>query len=151
MHLSFRDNVHIQTLESQVNTNEPRRDSITMGSTNSSDILVHDGLQGQDSFGRWMNHILADSPGSSENTVLESSISSGHESFVSSVMDHQKSSVPEKIFTITDVSPAWAFSTERTKVFLLPVPAFLFRGVLLSPRLSCSLLCFKCLQLVFYE
>ncbi|KAG6726322.1 hypothetical protein I3842_02G075400 [Carya illinoinensis] len=118
MHLSFRDNVHIQTLESQVNTNEPRRDSITMGSTNSSDILVHDGLQGQDSFGRWMNHILADSPGSSENTVLESSISSGHESFVSSVMDHQKSSVPEKIFTITDVSPAWAFSTERTKILV---------------------------------
>ncbi|KAG6726316.1 hypothetical protein I3842_02G075400 [Carya illinoinensis] len=55
---------------------------------------------------------------SSENTVLESSISSGHESFVSSVMDHQKSSVPEKIFTITDVSPAWAFSTERTKILV---------------------------------
>ncbi|KAF5452276.1 hypothetical protein F2P56_027296 [Juglans regia] len=115
IHLSLRDNIHIQTLESQVNTNG---DSITMGSTNSSDILVHDGLQGQDSFGRWMNHILADSPGSSENTVLESSISPGHESFVSSVMDHQKSSAPEQIFTITDISPAWAFSTERTKILV---------------------------------
>lgn len=118
IHSNFPESIHIQALDGQVNTNRPRRDSITLGTNNSRDILVDDGLQSQDSFGRWMNQIMADSPGSLESAVLDSSISSCHESFVSSMMDHHKSSVPEQIFTITDVSPAWAFSTEKTKVFL---------------------------------
>ncbi|KAB1213865.1 Calmodulin-binding transcription activator 5 [Morella rubra] len=116
IHSSFPDNIHIQALEGQVNTNEPKGDYITLGASNSLDILVDGGLQSQDSFGRWMNHIMVDSPGSVVDTVIESSISSGHESFVSSAIDHHKSFVPEQIFSITDVSPAWAFSNEKTKV-----------------------------------
>uniref|UniRef100_A0A2N9EZA3 CG-1 domain-containing protein n=1 Tax=Fagus sylvatica TaxID=28930 RepID=A0A2N9EZA3_FAGSY len=96
---SFPDSIYDQAMKGQVNTNMPRRDSITMGTNDSLDILVNDGLQSQDSFGRWINQIMADSPGSVDETVLESSFSS----------------VPEQIFSITDVSPAWAFSTEKTK------------------------------------
>ena len=114
---SFPDSIYDQAMKGQLNANVPRRDSITMGTNDSLDILVNDGLQSQDSFGRWINQIMADSPCSVDDSVLESSISSGHESFVSSVTDHSQSSVPEQIFSITDISPAWAFSTERTKVF----------------------------------
>lgn len=113
-----------------MNTNEPKGDYITLGASNSLDILVDGGLQSQDSFGRWMNHIMVDSPGSVVDTVIESSISSGHESFVSSAIDHHKSFVPEQIFSITDVSPAWAFSNEKTKVFLLLVLAIHFCDIL---------------------
>ncbi|KAG2726927.1 hypothetical protein I3760_01G136700 [Carya illinoinensis] len=118
IHSNFPDGVHIQALDGQVNTNKPRRDSITLGTNNSLDILVNDGPQGQDSFGSWMNQIMADSPGSLESAVLDSSISSHQETFVSSVMDHHESSIPEQIFTITDVSPEWAFSTEKTKILV---------------------------------
>ncbi|GMY27887.1 calmodulin-binding transcription activator 5 isoform X4 [Fagus crenata] len=100
---SFPDSIYDQAMKGQVNTNMPRRDSITMGTNDSLDILVNDGLQCQDSFGRWINQIMADSPGSLDETVLESSFSS----------------VPEQIFSITDVSPAWAFSTEKTKASCL--------------------------------
>lgn len=116
---SFPDSIYDQAMKDQLNANVPRRDSITMGTNDSLDILVNDGLQSQDSFGRWINQIMADSPGSVDDSVLESSISSGHESFVSSMTDHSQSSVPEQIFSITDVSPAWAFSTEKTKIIVI--------------------------------
>lgn len=80
----------------------------------SLDILAGDGLQSQDSFGKWMNYIMTDSPGSVDDPVLEPSISSGHHQFT----------VPEHLFSITDVSPAWAFSNEKTKVFI-PFATFL--------------------------
>lgn len=124
-HSSFPDSVHVQKLGVQVNTNMLRGDSITMGTCDSLDIPVNDGLESQDSFGRWMNHIMADSPDSLDDVVLESSISSGHESSVSKALDHHKSSIPEQIFSITEVSPTWAFSTEKTKVFILLIPALL--------------------------
>lgn len=126
---SFPDSIYDQAMKGELNANVPRRDSITMGTNDSLDILVNDGLQSQDSFGRWINQIMADSPGSVDDSVLESSISSGHESFISSMTDHSQSSVPEQIFSITDVSPAWAFSTEKTKVFLflrMPYVFFFF-------------------------
>ncbi|KAK4586540.1 hypothetical protein RGQ29_023618 [Quercus rubra] len=116
---SFPDSIYDQAMKGQLNANVPRRDSITTGTNDSLDILVNDGLQSQDSFGRWINQIMADSPCSVDDSVLESSISSGHESFVSSVTDHSQSSVPEQIFSITDISPAWAFSTERTKIIVI--------------------------------
>lgn len=114
---SFPVSIYDQAMKGQLNANVPRRDSITMGTNDSLDILVNDGLQSQDSFGRWINQIIAGSPGSVDDSVLESSISSGHGSFISSMTDHSQSSVPEQIFSITDVSPAWAFLTEKTKVF----------------------------------
>lgn len=78
-----------------------------------------DGLQSQDSFGKWINYMIAaDSPGSVDDPSLEPATLPGYQSFPSPSLDN-KSSAQEHIFNITDVSPAWAFSTEETKVLLL--------------------------------
>uniref|UniRef100_A0A2N9HXG8 Uncharacterized protein n=1 Tax=Fagus sylvatica TaxID=28930 RepID=A0A2N9HXG8_FAGSY len=50
---SFPDSIYDQAMKGQVNTNMPRRDSITMGTNDSLDILVNDGLQSQGQF--WKN------------------------------------------------------------------------------------------------
>lgn len=113
------DNAYIQKVGAQLNSNIQRRDSIGMGTGSSLDVLVNDGLHSQDSFGRWINDFITDSSDSVDGSVLETSISSAHpqDSLYSSTM-HLQSSVPEQIFNITDVSPAWAYSNEKTKVFL---------------------------------
>lgn len=84
----------------------------------SMDVLVNDGLQSQDSFGRWMDYIIDDSPGSMSDPTLESPISSVHDSVPSPVISDLLSSVPEQVFTIKDVSPAWAYSNEKTKILV---------------------------------
>ncbi|XP_038720181.1 calmodulin-binding transcription activator 5-like isoform X2 [Tripterygium wilfordii] len=112
------DSINGQTMWRQVNSNVQRRHSRAVEACDSVDILVNDGLQSQDSFGRWMNDIISDSPGSVEDPVLESSFSSGHDSF--SPHQHHCSET-EQIFTITDISPAWAFSTENTKILVAGV------------------------------
>lgn len=72
------------------------------------DFTQTDGLQSHDSFGRWMNYIMSDSPDSADVTATES--------LLSSAMGSQPSSISELTFTITDIAPAWAFSNEKTKV-----------------------------------
>ncbi|XP_065863746.1 calmodulin-binding transcription activator 5 [Euphorbia lathyris] len=78
--------------------------------------VVNDGLESQDSFGRWIDDIISDSPGAIDNHLLESSTTSPHELSSSSVIDQLQSTVPGEVFFITEISPAWAFSTETTKV-----------------------------------
>ncbi|CAK7326385.1 unnamed protein product [Dovyalis caffra] len=112
------DSVYSQLTGAQVNSDGQRKDSIVLGASDSLDMLVNDGLQSQDSFGRWMNSIIDDSPSSVDDAVLESSISSGHESFASPGIDQHQSSVQEQKFIITDFSPAWAFSNETTKILV---------------------------------
>lgn len=90
-------------------------DPNTVGGASSVDIIINDNLQSQDSFGKWMNHIISDSPCSVDDSGLESSVSSVHDSH-SPLVDHHQTSLPEQVFNITDVSPAWAYSTEKTKV-----------------------------------
>ncbi|XP_024194126.1 calmodulin-binding transcription activator 5 [Rosa chinensis] len=92
--------------------------AISGGPCDSSDILGNDGLRSQDSFGRWINQIMTNSPGSVDDSVLESSFPPSQSSFASPAMEHIQSSVPEQIFIITDVSPAWAFSNEKTKILI---------------------------------
>ncbi|XP_042476261.1 calmodulin-binding transcription activator 5-like [Macadamia integrifolia] len=89
---------------------EPRR-----GKDESLGVSI-EGLQTQDSFGRWMNCIITDSSESIDDPPLESPISSGHESNLSAVMDYNQPSIEEQVFSIAEVSPAWAYSTEETKV-----------------------------------
>ena len=110
-YLNTPEGVCYQISGGQVNSNVQMKDSSAIGTAESLDLLVTDGLQSQDSFGRWMNCIMTESPGSVGDPVpvLESSISSGQDSFTS----------PEQIFSITEVSPTWAYSTEKTKVFFL--------------------------------
>lgn len=70
--------------------------------------VVNEGLQSQHSFGMWINDIISNSPGSVDDPLLESS-------------PHELSTSPPTglVFIITEVSPAWAFSTETTKVYFL--------------------------------
>ncbi|MED6206069.1 hypothetical protein PIB30_023594 [Stylosanthes scabra] len=78
-------------------------------------------LQSQDSFGTWINNMISDPPPCSvdESAALESSISPLVQGQYSSVVAcNQLSSLPEQVFTITDVSPMWASSTEKTKILV---------------------------------
>lgn len=118
-HFNFLDDVYFQKIGGQVNPNGQRRDSVAVGTGDPVDILLKDGLEPQDSFGRWMNYIMTDSPVSVDDPSLGSPVSSSHDSVVSAAGNHQQSSVPDTIFSITDFSPSWAISTEKTKVFSL--------------------------------
>lgn len=88
----------------------------SLGGCDYLDNLNEDGLQMQDSFGRWINYKITDSPGSVDDQPLESSISAGYKSLTPPTNDSHGSSVLGQIFNITDVSPAWGFSNEETKV-----------------------------------
>ncbi|KAL6982516.1 hypothetical protein U1Q18_042280 [Sarracenia purpurea var. burkii] len=101
IHFNISGNPSFQKMEGQTNP----------------DFGEKDGLQMHASFGRLMNYVMKDSPGSVDDPSLEPSILSGHELSVSPMMGHPQSSFPGQIFSVTDVSPAWGFSTEETKVF----------------------------------
>lgn len=73
----------------------------------------------QDSFGRWMTYATTDFPGPADNRALEASITSEHQPSTSPVMGNQQRLAAGQIFNITDISPAWALSTEETKVILI--------------------------------
>ncbi|XP_073276940.1 calmodulin-binding transcription activator 5-like isoform X1 [Primulina huaijiensis] len=99
-------------------------DSTGLGPLSEIDSLnnvAKDGLQAQDSIGRWMSYIIADSPESVNNQAVESSISTGHQSFTSPRVDDHLSSALGQIFKITNISPGWAFSTEETKILVVGV------------------------------
>ncbi|XP_073129164.1 calmodulin-binding transcription activator 6-like isoform X2 [Henckelia pumila] len=83
------------------------------------DDLGQDGLQAQDSFGRWMTNIIADSPGSADDQALEYSVLTVNQAFTSEVVDKQQTSSFRHIFNMTEVSPAWAVSTEETKILVV--------------------------------
>ncbi|RVW39917.1 Calmodulin-binding transcription activator 5 [Vitis vinifera] len=119
-HFNFLDDVYFQKIGGQVNPNGQRRDSVAVGTGDPVDILLKDSLEPQDSFGRWMNYIMTDSPVSVDDPSLGSPVSSSHDSVVSAAGNHQQSSVPDTIFSITDFSPSWAISTEKTKSALSP-------------------------------
>ncbi|ONI28099.1 hypothetical protein PRUPE_1G122800 [Prunus persica] len=112
------DSPYVPTVEYDVNSNVQIRDSIAKTTCDSLDVLVNDGLHSQDSFGRWINQVMADPPGSVEDPALESSSIAAQNSFASPSADHLQSSIPHQIFNITDLSPAWAFSNEKTKILI---------------------------------
>ncbi|MFS7909215.1 putative transcription factor CG1-CAMTA family [Helianthus anomalus] len=80
------------------------------------DVMRKDGLPAQESFGRWMNYIIADSPGSIDDPFLTpEQLFLGQPSVGTVNGNHHES----QIFNITEVSPSWALSTEETKVILV--------------------------------
>ncbi|GMJ12270.1 CALMODULIN-BINDING TRANSCRIPTION ACTIVATOR 6 [Hibiscus trionum] len=99
-----------QISDGQVNSTELRRGSCALRIGDSLEFLVNDGLQSQDSFGKWINDFITEPLGSVGYPVLESSISSAKDF-----------SSPEQIFSITEVSPGWAYSTEKTKILVTGV------------------------------
>ncbi|CAI8585401.1 unnamed protein product [Vicia faba] len=75
------------------------------------------------SVGNSFYYQVAGSPGevhSFEASALESSIASSvHDPFSSLPMEHnQQPSLPEQVFHLTELAPAWASSTEKTKVLV---------------------------------
>ncbi|KAK8671197.1 hypothetical protein V6N13_037802 [Hibiscus sabdariffa] len=95
----------------QVNSKVQSEDSSAIGTGEPLDLLVNGGLHSQDSFGKWINNTLTESPYTMGDPVLESLSSAGNVSFTS----------PVQIFNITEVSPAWAYSTEKTKILVTGV------------------------------
>ncbi|KAF7852026.1 hypothetical protein BT93_L1120 [Corymbia citriodora subsp. variegata] len=104
----------VSTMGIQANSNPSRSDYIPISSPG---FFGNDSLQSQDSFGRWMNYIMTETPESAHDAALESSVSSCYFGPSYVAMNDQPSS-PEIIFSITDVAPAWAFSTEKTKILI---------------------------------
>lgn len=88
----------------------------SLGAVDSLDNLGKDGFQTQDSFGRLVNDIIADSPGSVDDYTLKSSIPMVHQSFTSPTTNNRQEFIAGQIFNVTDISPSWAFSSEETKV-----------------------------------
>ncbi|KAL1803699.1 hypothetical protein ACET3Z_032346 [Daucus carota] len=102
--------------------------AVNTGTDDSLRIINKDGLQTQDSIGRWMTYIMADStnPEVADDPNLESFISTGQDlsTFMnqtkpSMLTDHQNLTCPEQMFTITDISPASALSAEETKILVV--------------------------------
>ncbi|KAL0457473.1 UNVERIFIED_CONTAM: Calmodulin-binding transcription activator 5 [Sesamum latifolium] len=114
-------NISYQTVEQDTIVNSETMISVLMpsGGAGSLHYLGKDGLQSQDSFGRWVTHIIAESPEPVDDHALESSNLAGHQSFTYPLMDSHHPSPMGPIFTITDVSPAWALSTEETKILVV--------------------------------
>ncbi|XP_027369147.1 calmodulin-binding transcription activator 5-like isoform X2 [Abrus precatorius] len=115
---NFSESVNMQTVDNQANPNEQRSNTVSLNGVDSLDTVVNNRLQSQDSFGMWVNNIMYDSPCSVNDSALESSVSSAHEPYSSLVADNQQLSLPEQVFNLTDVSPAWAPSTEKSKVLV---------------------------------
>ncbi|CAL5198962.1 unnamed protein product [Lathyrus oleraceus] len=84
----------------------------------SLNTLINNRFQSQDSFGKWANQIMSNSLSSVDGSALVSSVSSGHRSYSSLVVENPQLSLPEQLFNLTDVSPAWVSSTETSKILV---------------------------------
>ncbi|XP_024982765.1 calmodulin-binding transcription activator 6-like isoform X2 [Cynara cardunculus var. scolymus] len=86
------------------------------------DMMGKEGLPSQDSFRRWMNYIITDSPGAIDDPLLTPEpLLIGQESLGILSGDRHESHSNEQIFSITEVSPAWALSSEETKILVVGV------------------------------
>ncbi|KAK8572062.1 hypothetical protein V6N13_047684 [Hibiscus sabdariffa] len=100
-----------QISDGQANSTGLTKGYCALGTGDSLEFFVNDSLQSQDSFGKWINDFITEPLGSVGYPVLESSISSAEDFFSS----------PEQIFSITEVSHGWAYSTEKTKILVTGV------------------------------
>ncbi|VVA90736.1 unnamed protein product [Arabis nemorensis] len=107
-----------QHLHCEVDSNVQRRDSSAQAADEPVDALLNNGFGSQDSFGRWVNNFISDSPGSVEDPSLEAVFTPGQDSSTPPSVYDSPSNIPEQVFNITDVSPAWAYSTEKTKILV---------------------------------
>ncbi|XP_071703802.1 calmodulin-binding transcription activator 6-like isoform X2 [Rutidosis leptorrhynchoides] len=77
---------------------------------NTSNGILDDGLKSQDSFGRWMNYTMTEYP------VIVDPVSTP-EPLVSATSGYNNQL--QKMFTITEVSPSWASTSEDTKILIV--------------------------------
>ncbi|KAL1223710.1 Calmodulin-binding transcription activator 6 [Cardamine amara subsp. amara] len=84
----------------------------------SLDALLNNGPQSRENFGRWMNSFISDSNGSLEDPSFEAMVTLGQDPSAPQAAFHPHSNIPQQVFNITEVSPAWAYSTEKTKILV---------------------------------
>ncbi|KAL9225137.1 hypothetical protein vseg_001093 [Gypsophila vaccaria] len=106
------------SMDCQISQNG-EHNSYNIGISGGRDPLEKAVLQTQDSFGRWINDIIVDSPVSVDGPSFDSSGLSGHGSFMSSAAANQEGSIPSQIFCITELSQSWASSSEDTKILVV--------------------------------
>ncbi|XP_063937521.1 calmodulin-binding transcription activator 5-like isoform X1 [Daucus carota subsp. sativus] len=113
-HFSISRNVISEIMDGQFDPSLQRN-----GTSNSFDTINKDGLKTNDSFGRWMTTVMTDSPdsGLTGDENLEDSISTDQKA--STLAYHDQPSGLEQIFSITDVSPTSAPTTEETKILVV--------------------------------
>ncbi|XP_017222907.1 calmodulin-binding transcription activator 6 [Daucus carota subsp. sativus] len=137
-HSNTLSNVYSDIVDGQINSDLQKNGHKALNAVcgDSLDTISRNGFQTQDSFGRWMNCVITDSPDSAftGDRNLESSISNGQET--SALGDQQQSSFSEQIFSITDVSPASALTTEETKILVV---GYFHQAQ--SPFEKCNLFC----------
>ncbi|KAL8216325.1 hypothetical protein R6Q57_023162 [Mikania cordata] len=86
---------------------------VNVGTIKLLDPMVNDGLKNQDSFGRWMNYTMTESPVIDDHILTtQPVISTGYNQQLHSL---------QQIFSINEVSPSWASSNEETKVLIIGV------------------------------
>lgn len=98
--VSSSDILGFPTIDGQVNSVYQRRSPLN--------VVGEDGLQTQESFGKWMNYVIDGSPDSLNSSNLVSSLPN----------DDSQLSIPGQIFSITEVSPTWAYAAEETKILV---------------------------------
>ncbi|XP_058094777.1 calmodulin-binding transcription activator 6-like [Magnolia sinica] len=107
-------NIHPSLFET---SNGKDFEMVTTGTDETLNLFDQNTLQTQDSFGMWMKYIVNESPGGLRDLPPVGPMSTDHASGSPATMEQ---SLPqEKVFSITDVSPAWASSKEETKVILI--------------------------------
>ncbi|CAN8269205.1 unnamed protein product [Cochlearia groenlandica] len=82
------------------------------------DDLLNNGPQSRGSFGRWMNSFISDSNGPLVGPSFEAMVALKQDPLASQAAFHPHSNIPEQVFNITEVSPAWAYSSEKTKILV---------------------------------
>ncbi|KAK9058883.1 hypothetical protein SSX86_023727 [Deinandra increscens subsp. villosa] len=82
------------------------------------DMMRKDRLPPQESFGRWMNYIIDDSPGSIADQFFTPDALLISQPPLGTINGDRHE---YQIFNITEVSPSWALSTEETKILVVGV------------------------------
>lgn len=84
----------------------------------SLDALLNNGPQSRENFGRWMNSFIGDPNGSLEDPSFEAMVTVDQDPLAPQATYNPHSDLPQQVFNITEVSPAWAYSSEKTKVYI---------------------------------
>nr|VDD46145.1 unnamed protein product [Brassica oleracea] len=82
----------------------------------SLDALLNNGPQSRENFGRWMNSFIGDPNGSLEDLSFEAMVTLDQDPLAPQATYNPHSDLPQQVFNITEVSPAWAYSSEKTKI-----------------------------------
>ncbi|CAF1933795.1 unnamed protein product [Brassica oleracea var. botrytis] len=82
----------------------------------SLDALLNNGPQSRENFGRWMDSFIGDPNGSLEDPSFEAMVTLYQDPLAPQATYNPHSDLPQQVFNITEVSPAWAYSSEKTKI-----------------------------------